>query len=130
MTLSVPITPKMGEAIMWGLAQIGDQPRRTAEHPSDPLFILLQRWPRREIMKTCAGMWQMAYGDVIREPLTDLQKDILRCCVENTTWLESYVHNELIGPSSLLVGEAKAALRELAAALEALGIDVNDISTV
>lgn len=123
----IAITEKMGEAIMWGLAQIGDQPRRQTKEPSDPLFILLQKYDRSDIIHTVTEFWNVAYGDVISEPLTDLQKDILRVCIENTTWLQSYRDNPIIPDPEPMVREGKAALRELASRLEVFGIEVSHI---
>lgn len=123
----VAITEKMGEAIMWGLAQIGDQPRRAATDPTDPLFVLLQKYDRSDIIFTVTEMWPIAYGDWIREPLTDLQKDILRVCIENTTWLQSYRDNPIIPDPEPMIKESKAALRELATRLEAFGIEISHI---
>ena len=127
MTIQVPITVKMGEAIMWTLAEIGDRPDRVPTDPTDPLLILLSKYDRSDIMKTVEGMWDMAYGDWISEPLTDVQKDVLRVSVENTSWITAYYENHLVTDKAAYTNEARTVLRELALRLEAFGIEVNFI---
>ncbi|ARK07512.1 hypothetical protein LAV_00137 [Sphingobium phage Lacusarx] len=127
MTIQIPITQKMGEAIMWTLAEIGDRPDRIPTDPTDPLLILLSKYDRSDIMATVEGMWEMAYGDWISEPLTDLQKDVLRVSVEQTSWITAYYENELIADKEAYAREARSVLRDLASRLENLGIEVNHI---
>lgn len=122
---SVTITPKEVEAIMWGLAQIGDVPDRGTDGPADPLFILLQRGHRRpDIVTTCAWFFDHLEGHVLKGPYTQLQADILGLCVSNTSWLDSYDRASL---SRAMKTEATAALRSLAYKVETFGIEVSHI---
>lgn len=122
-TTRVPLTAKEGEAIMWCLGQIVNYPDRPVLSVTDPLGILLNEgFAREEIMDTGNGMFEIAYGDWLSDPLTPLQKAILRVCVENTTWVTAYVTDM---PS--LAYEARATLRSLATKLEAFDVDVNFI---
>jgi len=119
----VPLTAKEGEAIMWCLGQIANYPDRPVLSETDPLGILLNEgFSRAGIMDTANGLFEVAYGDWLSDPLTPLQKSILRVCVENTTWVTSYVEGM---PS--LAGDARATLRSLAAKLEAFDIEVSYI---
>ena len=74
-------------------------------------------------METGNGMFEIAYGDWLSDPMTPLQKSILRVCVENTTWIDQ---NLRVLPH--MVKEANAALISLAQKLEAFDIHVNHIS--
>jgi len=128
LTIAVPITPKMGEALLWTLAEIGDVPDRPPADKTDPLFVLLDEgYARADIMPAVLGMFQFAYDKEISEPLTDLQKAILRVCVENSSWITAYYENELVVDKVKYTNEARATLRELATRLEAFGIEVNFI---
>lgn len=119
----VPLTEKEGEAIMWGLGQIVNYPSRRPRSDTDPLSVLLNEGFRREaIMTTGNDLFQLAYGDCIQEPLSELERAILRVCVENTTWVEQYIEHR---PQQ--AEEARATLRSLATKLETLGIEVNHI---
>ena len=122
-TIKVPITAKEGEAVMWCLGQIVNFPDRELLSETDPLRILIEEgFSRAEIMKAGEAMFDVAYGDWLSDPMTPLEKSILRVCVENTTWISQYVR-DLPG----MIGEAKAALRSLARKLEAFGIEVSHI---
>lgn len=119
----VPLTPKEGEAIMWGLGQITNYPDRGVLSETDPLGILLSEgFSREAIMETGNALYEVAYGDWLTDAITPLEKAILRVCVENTTWLSAYEQDM---PSRL--PEAKAALRSLATKFEAIDIHVNHI---
>lgn len=123
MMTSTPLTRKEGEAIMWGLGQIVNYPTRKVLSETDPLGVLLKEgFSRSAIMRTGNDLFGIAHERALKEPLTELEKAILRVCVENSTWLEPYLEN-----SPGLVEEAKATLRSLAAKLETVGIEVNHI---
>jgi hypothetical protein len=83
MVTRVPLADKEPEALLWGLSQLTDVPNREPRGPADPFSVL--------------------------EPLTDLEKAILRVCVENTTWLQPYIENR---PEYVAI--AKKTLRDLA----------------
>jgi hypothetical protein len=121
--IKVPLDGREGEAIMWALGQIVNEPEREAYGPTDPLRVLLDAGHKRsEIMKVGEALFQFAYDDWITGPLTDVQRDILRVCVENSTFLIAYRQNF---PG--LLQEAEKALRTLAVKLEAFGIEVSHI---
>ncbi len=119
----VPLTEKEGEAIMWCLGQIANYPDREVQSETDPLGVLLNEgFGRDEIMDTANAMFEIAYGDWLSDPMTALQRTILRVSVENTTWIGEYLRS-----LPHMVGEAKAALRSLATKLDAFNIHVNHI---
>ena len=119
----VPLAQKEGEAIMWCLGQIANYPDREVYSETDPLGVLLNEgFARDEIINTANAMFDIAYGDWISDPMTALQKTILRVSVENTTWIGEYL---ITLPH--MIGEAKAALRSLATKLDAFDIHVNHI---
>jgi hypothetical protein len=121
--IKVPLEGREGEAIMWCLGQIVNEPEREPLGPTDPLQVLLDAGhARADIMRVGDASFQFAYDDWITGPLTSLQKDILRVCVENTTFLIAYRMNF---PG--LHGEAAKALRTLAVKLEAFDIEVSHI---
>lgn len=123
MIARVPLTQKEGEAIMWCLGQIANYPDRKVLSETDPLSVLLNEGHARdEIMNTANAMFALAYGDWLSDPMTVLQKTILRVSVENTTWIGEYLRT-----LPHMVGEAKAALRSLATKLDAFDIHVNHI---
>ena len=108
---------------MWGLGQVVNYPDRAVLSETDPLGILLDEgFSREAIMKTGNDMFQVAHGDWLSDPLSNLEKAILRVCVENSTWVTCYVEH-----SPSIAGQAKATLRSLAAKLEAFDIEVNFI---
>jgi hypothetical protein len=120
--VTLPLSRKEAEAIMWGLAQIGDYLDREPTDPADPLRRLLDLgYTRESIGETCEGLFAVAYGDWLASPLTSLEGDILRMCVESTSWVAAY---SLEGISTT---EARTTLRSLAAKLDKLGIDINHI---
>lgn len=123
MTERVQLTGKEGEALLWGLSIIADVPHRVPTDPNDPLAVLFaNRWSRDDIMACAKDLHEFAYGDYLAGPFNDLDKDILRVCVENTTWLQPYVEHR---PE--LLGVAKQALRGLAEKLDQFGIEINHI---
>jgi hypothetical protein len=115
------------EAMMWGLAQISDLPEREPEDPTDPLAILLKEgWNREAIMEASTGLCEMVYMLTLAEPLTNLEKAILRVCIENTSWVASYIQ---LGPAGGNENDARKTLRELAKKFEeSFGIEVNIIA--
>jgi hypothetical protein len=93
------------------------------EQQNDPLAALLaEGFDRKEIMAAGPRLYEFCFGDFIAEPLSEVEKAILRVCVENTTWLQPYID---LKPE--MVGIAKKTLRDLAAKLETFGIEVNHI---
>lgn len=123
-----PITIKEAEAIMWGLAEIGDRPRRMAGDSTDPLRHLLDAgYSRSLISSTCIEMEVMCYTKFLSPPFTDLEAMILRLCIENTSWINAYRVNDPTKDSPAHIDEALATLRSLAAKLEAYGIEINHI---
>lgn len=125
---AVYITHKEGEAIMWGLGQISNWPDREAEGPSDPLFVLLDlQYSREAIMESCVEMFSIAYDHLLCEPLTALEKAILKVCVEKTTWVDAYRRGEPTADNPAAINEALRTLRELSAKLEDFGIEIDCI---
>lgn len=119
----VPLDVKEAEAIMWGLGQIVNYPTRRVISATDPLSVLFDEgFDRAAIMKAGNELFSIPYEKWIKDPLTSLEKAILRVCVENSTWIETYAEK-----SPHLVAGAKAALRSLAKKLEAFDIEVNHI---
>lgn len=123
MGVHVKLTPKEGEALMFPMAYIFDIPDRVPEEVDDPLAVLFaEGFSREEILACGPRIYQFAFDDYIEEPLSEVEKAILSVCVENTTWLQPYIDCQ---PE--LLGVAKKTLRDLAAKLETLGIEVNHI---
>lgn len=124
----LPLTKKEGEAICWGLALIGDFIEREPTGPADPLAILLTLgYSRPVITRAIDGLWEVAYGDTLTDDLTDLERHILRLCVENTDWITIYRTCAPTKSSPPHIDEALAALRSLATKFEKLGIEVNHL---
>lgn len=124
----VPINHKEGEAIMWCLGQIVNWPEREPEGPYDPLFVLLARgFNRAAIMDTGCEMYSIAYDHQLAEPLTALEKAILKVCVENTTWIDVYRRGEPTADNPAAINEALRTLRELSVKLEGFGIEIDRI---
>lgn len=125
----VPITDKEAEALMWGLAQIGDHAhRKNVTDPSDPLFILLEAGHEpKAIQARCEEMFAHAYTNCLTDPFTDLERLILRLCVENSSWVWHY--KEHLPEKPTMAREARAALRSLAEKLEIFGIEINILPT-
>lgn len=122
------ISTKEAEAILWTLAIIGDSPDRVPEHPSDPLFGLLQRHDRGAVITACKAMEKKLFPKkTLSAPKSPVKRDILRACVENSTWLIPYVEHDDSPHSHALLVEARCALQTLAAKLEALDIAINHI---
>lgn len=121
-----PLGLKDSEAIMWCLGEIFDRPDREPTEAGDPLRALLDAgWPREAIMLAGPSMWAIADGDWLEEPMSDLQKDILRACVENSSWVAAYIQN---GPAGGNEDDARRTLRNLAEKLETFGIECNFIA--
>lgn len=126
--IRIPLAEKEGEALMWGLAQIGDYLNRRPNQPNDPLFILLNEgWSRKAIGEACERLFEVAYGDWLSEPWTDLERSILRCCIENTTWIETYRTHQPTAGNSAEITRALETLRSLATKLDAFGIEIAHI---
>lgn len=119
----IPLEIKEAEAIMWGLGQIVNYPNRGVLSETDPLAVLLDEgYDRAAIMKAGNELFSIPYDKWIKDPLTDLEKSILRVCVENSTWVGTYAEK-----SPHLLNDAKATLRSLAKKLEPFSIEVNHI---
>lgn len=124
----IPLTSKESEALLWGLAQIGDHVQRTPVGSDDPLFILLEDgWPRRAIARACEELSPVAVGNWLAGGWSELEQTILRLCVENTTWITIYRTHDITAGDSVMIEEALATLRSLAAKLDSFGIEVNYI---
>jgi hypothetical protein len=123
MMTRVPLAGKEPEALLWGLSQLTDQPHREPRGPDDPLAVLLSEGhERKDIVKAATALHEFSYDGHIVEPLTDLDKAILRVSVENSTWL--YPYGEF---RPEYMATAKKTLRDLAAKLEMFGIEVNHL---
>lgn len=117
-----PLTGKESELLFWAVAEIADRPDRIPTEPGDPLKVLLDAGLTRDaIMAGAASIEDIAHGDFIEDPLTDIQRTILRVCVENSSWLKP--QDQFGGDQSA----AKKTLRELSKKLELFGIEVNHI---
>jgi hypothetical protein len=124
----LPLTKKEGEALCWGLARIGDFIDREPDGPADPLAILLAMgYTRPAITVTVEGLWETAYGDTLTTDMTELERHVLRLCVENTDWITIYRTHAPTKNSPAHIDEALAALRSLATKFEELGIEVNHL---
>lgn len=123
-TTRVPLTLKDTEALMWALGEIMDRPERAPWRQGDPLeALLLAGWPRAAIMAQNEAMFAIAESDWLAEPLSPIQRDILRVCVKNSSWLALYIEH---GPQDEVPAN-RATLRGLAAKLETFGIEVRFI---
>jgi hypothetical protein len=123
MVTRVPLADKEPEALLWGLSQLTDVPNREPRGPADPFSVLFSEgFERKAIVTAATALHEFAYDGHIIEPLTDLDKAILRVCVENSTWL--YPYGEF-RPEYVPI--AKKTLRDLAAKLEMFGIEVNHL---
>lgn len=125
-TLSqTPLSMKEAEALMWCLGQIVNWPYRKDDGPGDPLHTLLALgYTREAIMETGEEMFSIAYNKLLCEPLTALEKAILKVCVENTTWIGAYRTGKPTMHRPLMINEALQTLRLFAKKLEALGIEI------
>lgn len=127
-TKPIPLSAKEGEAIMWGLAQIGDHLDREPTEESDPLYILLKSgYSRKQIGECVEQLWPVAYSNYIGGGWTELEQLILRLCIENTSWISAYRNNEPSRGKDSFINEALSALRSLAGKLDLLGVEVNHI---
>lgn len=125
----IPLNDKEAEALMWGLAQVGDNIDREVEDRTDPLFDLLAMgYTRPTIAKAVEGLWEVAYGHKLEGGWTELEEAILQACVEKTTWINTYRNFAPTKDSPPHIAEALEALRTLAAKLDELGIEVNFIA--
>lgn len=123
---SATLSEKDREIIAWGLGQIVNYPDRADTGPGDPLYVLLAAGhPRDSIMTTAEAMFELAYGWTLTDALTALERDILRVCVENTSWVTAYVECEPTANDPRAIDESRGHLRSLAAKLDELGIEVN-----
>lgn len=126
--LQVPISLKEAEALMWVAGQIGNWPERKPKDDRDPLAVLLAAgYNRSAIMEAVGAIEQIAYNKLISEPLTALERDMLRVCIENTSWIETYRTHEPTAHVPALIEEALAALRSLAKKLDRFGIEITHI---
>jgi hypothetical protein len=124
----IPLNDKEAEALMWGLAQVGDNIDRKVEEPTDPLFgLMAMGYTRPAIAEAVGGLWEVAYGHKLEGDWTELEEAILRACVEQTTWINVYRTHPPTKDSPPHINEALKALRTLAAKLDKLGIEINFI---
>lgn len=124
----IPISAKEGEALMWGLAQIGDHLDRIPTEADDPLFILLKEGhTRKEIAGAVEGLWEVAYADTLSGGWTTLEQLILRLCIENTSWVTAYRNQAPTRGNDGFIDEALGALRSLAKKFDQLGVEINHI---
>lgn len=125
--VQLKITPKELEALMWGCAQISDVPERVPNDPQDPLAVLLALgYARDDIMEGCTTLEERVFMCIIREPLEQIERDILRVIVESCSWVRAYIE---LGPAGGDENDARATLRGLAGKLEeTFGIECNFIA--
>lgn len=127
--MQMPLEPKEGEAIMWGLAEIGD---RMDEIPDDiwhPLNIIrYEGYGDSEIKEAIDSIWEVSFNDYMGTVFTQLESLILRVCIENTSWVDNYKENPMTKGDAHSINEAKQALRSLALKFEKLGIEINHIA--
>jgi hypothetical protein len=57
-------------------------------------------------------------------PFDEVEREILRLCVENSLWLRPYVES---GPTPAHLEEARSTLRQLARVLEGVGVEITHI---
>lgn len=115
------------EALMWCLGEIADRPDRVPEDPTDPLAVLLAAgWPRDDIMEAATRLLEDVYMFHLGEPFEDIEREILRVCIENGSWVHAYIK---LGPAGGTAEDCRRALRELAKKLEEnFGIECNFIA--
>jgi hypothetical protein len=120
----IALEDKEKEAIAWGLAQIGDYADRTPTEQDDPLWIIHSEGFKNAagITDTCENLFAMVCTNELVGPFSPLERLILRLCIENTSWLNTY---RLNGPTPLHGKYAAATLRELARKFEDIDIYVN-----
>ncbi len=124
----VPISGKELEAIMWTVAVVGDLTDREPDHPTDPLWELLQHYSRETVMADCDEIWPILHGEpMLPRPTTPVRRDLLRLCVEKSLWIIPYVNAERTPYNQMMLLEARSALRTLAAKLELFGIEISHI---
>lgn len=122
----IDLDEKDREIIAWGLGQIVNYPDRAPEGPGDPLFVLLDmNYPRAVIMPTAEAMFELAYGWTLTDALTALERDILRVCVENSSWVTAYIECGPTADDPSAAAASRGHLRSLAAKLDQLGIEIN-----
>lgn len=126
--MRIELTPKETACILWGIAEMGDFPKRAIRGPLDPLHLLDLKYTRAQVVAGCLfienGIQENAR--FVTEPLSEVEKDILRLCCENSSWLDSY---DRVGAPAEARKEAHDAIRTLAYKLETLGIEVNHMPT-
>lgn len=121
----MPLEGKETEILLWSIAEIGDVPSRVPEDPSDPLAVLLAAGhARTDILRACAELENSLDSGTITEPLTSIDRDLLRVCIENSSLLEPY-RTEKKGLAA--ENEVKSALRRFATRLEFLGVEINHL---
>ncbi|UIS25265.1 hypothetical protein [Erythrobacter phage vB_EliS-L02] len=125
----IPLNDKEAEALMWGLAQVGDNIDREVTDRTDPLYGLLALgYTRPMIAKVVESLWEVAYGHKLEGGWTELEKAILKACVESTSWINVYRTHPPTNTSPPHIAQALEALRTLAAKLDEFGVEVNFIA--
>ena len=127
-TLQVPLVGREGEALLWGLAMIGDYTERVPDGPEDPLTILFEAGYTSSAVQNCSiALEVLAYGDCLTGPFTELESLILRLAVERSSFLTAYRDHVEGKHGTGLLAEAQAALRGLAEKLDQFGIEVQHL---
>lgn len=91
-----------------------------------PLMLdrLQGRWGRSKVQGAIDRLYDPVEEDrAIPEDLSDVERDVLRECVEGSIWLRPYVG----GYSPVMLEEARETLRDLARKLEPVGVEINHI---
>lgn len=109
----IVITDKMMGAIMFML-------------DNRPIMVdrLTPKWGRAKVEESIDRLYDPIEDREIPEVLTDVDKDVLRECVEGSLWVGAYARH---GPSAAHLSEARATLRDLSRLLEPMGIEINHI---
>lgn len=85
---------------------------------------LSPRWGADRVEVAIDRIYDPIEDRKIPVPLSEVEKDVLRECVEGSIWLQPYVS----GPSGQKhLDEARATLRDLARRFEGLGIEINHL---
>lgn len=126
--LLVPTNDKEREALVWGLGQLTNYPHRKTTGDTDPLQVLFNLGHRRTaIMRAANDLFEMAYSYNLHSDLSILQKDILRVCVENSSWVNAYITGDVTAHDPAQAEMARETLRSLSLKLDEIGIEINYI---
>jgi hypothetical protein len=126
---NLQLTLKEAEAVLWGLSEITDSADAPPQRPAYAFLLLLQDYRPAEILNACHEIQQnlRENGWAIAVPLTQIEKDILRLCAENTIWLGIYTW-AVCNPG--MQRDAQEALRTLAVKLQKLGVRSRHVPVV